>query len=93
MKAISGIVVLQKSAVRIITGSRYLSSSSSIFARLKLLKFVGTRKIQAAMLMFKFKLNILPEACQDYFKFSNPVRCYEICKTNYFEIPFSRTEV
>ena len=35
----------------------------------------------------------MPEACQNYFRTSNPARRYETRKTNYFEIPFSRTEV
>ena len=82
-----------KRAVRIITGSPYLSSSSPIFARLQLLKFVDIRKVQTVLFMFKYKFNLLPEACQDYFRISNPARCYEIRKTSYFEIPFSRTEV
>ena len=67
LQTVSCIIGLQKRAVRIITGSSYLAPTSPIFARLQLLKFVDIRKVQAAMLMFRFKLGLLPEACQVFF--------------------------
>ena len=93
MNATRGIITLQKRAIRIITGSPYLTRTSPIFARLQLLKFVDIRRTQTIKLMFKFKFNLLPEACKDFFKFSNPIRRYEIRKSDCFVVPFSRSEV
>jgi len=92
MNAIKSIITLQKRVVRIITGSPYLAPSSPIFARLQFLKFVDIRRAQTIKLMFKFKFNLLPEACKDFFRLSDPKQRYEIRKPNYFVIPFSRTE-
>ena len=87
------ITVLQKRAIRIITGSTYLASTSEIFARTHVLKFADIRMLQVTMFMFKFKLGLLPYACHDFFHFVNPLPRYETRKTNLFLVPYSRTEV
>ena len=92
-QSVNCLIVLQKRVVRIITGSPYLASTSSIFARLKLLKFTDIRKVQAAIFMCRFKFGLLPVACQHYFQFTSQDRRYDLRRVTPFQIPFSRTEV
>jgi hypothetical protein len=92
-QTLNSIIILQKRVIRIISGSPFRATTSPIFKRYKLLKFVDIRKVQAAMFMFRFKSGLLPEACQSYFCFSNPNRRYETRNVNLFQIPLSRTDV
>jgi Reverse transcriptase (RNA-dependent DNA polymerase) len=87
------IVTMQKKAIRLITGSHYLSSTAPLFHNLSLLRFPEINKFQTGVFMFKYKNFLLPDSCFHYFNISNPTSCAyntrkKLC---YFTIPFSRT--
>jgi len=57
------LVALQKRALRIITGSSYLSSTSRLFTHLKLLKLTDIYQFSIVQFMFKFIYHLLPKSC------------------------------
>ena len=65
-KVLHRIIILQKRAVRIITGAAYRSSTGPLFKKLKILKLTDISLFQTLQFMYKFKNDILPIACADF---------------------------
>ena len=86
------LIILQKRAVRIITSSPYLSESSPLFRRLRLIKITDIHKLQVALFMHKIKFQLLPVSCLQYFKL-NTHRVYATRQKYYFDIATFRINI
>jgi len=60
------LILQKKRVVRLCTGSSYRSSSSPLFSRLHLFKIKNNNKLHTALIMLKFKNNLLPTSCMNY---------------------------
>ena len=88
------LVVLQKRAVRIITNSSYLCHTDPIFQKHKLIKLSDLYKYACLIFVFKYKLNLLPIACQSLLTLNmNNAAIYNLRRTNDFTIPSFRTNL
>ena len=90
---LNGLFVLQKQAIRVCSDSHYLSSSSTLFFNLKLLKLVDIVNFQTAIFMYKTKYKLLPECCLHYATLNNPERLHNTRNFSYFVRIYSRTNV
>ena len=61
------LVILQKRAIRVITGSDGLAHTSPLFKSLNLLKVPDINVLQTALFVFSSKHDLLPQACSGYF--------------------------
>ena len=63
--ALKRLICLQKRAIRVITKSSYLASSTPLFAKLRILKLEDVYKLQVLLFMYKAKNGMLPDCCSD----------------------------
>ena len=61
--------LIQKRALRIINNQSYLAHTSSLFKNSKILKLNDIVTHETLKFIFKFKLNLLPNSFNNYFKF------------------------
>ena len=61
---INKIILLQKKALRIIDRAHYLSHTTPIFKKYKLLQFYDIYKYYCTSFVFKYKYNLLPDVCK-----------------------------
>ena len=87
------ILVLQKRALRIISNAPHRTPSAPLFEKFNLLRINELFIFQTANFICKFKLNLLPFSCKQYFTYSNPVRPYFTRVTSIFVMPICRLEV
>ena len=59
---INKLLILQKRAVRLCTGSYFRAASNELFKQLRLLKINDINKLQTAMFMMKVKNRVLPQS-------------------------------
>ena len=85
------LVVLQKRAIRILSGSQCLAHSSPLFANLKLLKLVDINKYLILLFLFKHKHFILPAVCMHLVRISDTVCSHNTCTYSYFSYSTCRT--
>ena len=57
---INSIILLQKKAIRICSGSSYLEHTNPLFQTLRILKITDINVLQTAIFMYKFKINLIP---------------------------------
>ena len=62
MVALKPLILLQKRAVRVITGSDYRAHSNPLFARLSLLNLADINNQQVLLFMYRFKHSLLPSS-------------------------------
>ena len=65
-----------KKTVRICTNSHYLAHSPPLFADLNTLTVQAINKLQAALFMYKYHNNLLPDIFTDYFVKANTIHGY-----------------
>ena len=87
------LLLVQKKAVRLCTGSSYRSSSSPLFAQLQLLKVTDICTLNAAIYMYKLRFNLLPISCLDYVVDLNLYRLHETRKRSAFKLLKFRTNI
>ena len=64
---LNSILLLQKRAIRICSGSHYHAHTDPIFKDFKLLKITDINFCQTALFMYKIKLNIIPANLKSFF--------------------------
>jgi len=89
---LSRLIILQKRAVRIITGAEYRASTGSLFKELNILKLADICLFQTSQFMFNFKNGLLPIACSDFCMWSDSI-VYNIRHHSVFKAPPFRTLV
>lgn len=82
------ITILQKKAVRNITGKNFRSHTDPLFSKLKILKFSDLFQFNASVFMYKYTNKLVPESYADMFlplHGSNRTNSYkiDIIKSNY----------
>ena len=70
------ILLLQKRALRICTGSSYFANSDPLFFKLKTLKVSEINDLQVATFMYKYTNNRLPSSFQNLFTRNNTIHSY-----------------
>ena len=90
---ISKIAVLQKRAVRLCSGSGYMTPSNPVFVRLNLLKLADIHNLQIAIFMFKLKFRQLPTSFHHYASITNIDRFHNTRHISYFIQIKSRTNI
>ena len=85
--------VLQKRAVRLCTGSKYLATTSPLFKRLRILKICDINKLQIITFMFKIKHELLPEACMHYVNVVDANNSHNLRKKFFFKLNKFRTNI
>lgn len=75
-KNLNSILILQKKAVRVCTGSMFLSHSNPLFSKLNVLKVQDITFLQTALLMYKFNIDLLPPYFRILFQFNNEFHSY-----------------
>jgi len=87
--ALHRLVCLQKRAMRILTHSHYLASSTPLFLHLKILKISDLYRYYICLFMYRAKNNLLPVSCSHHTRFVNRTPRYPMRNTNDFELmPF-----
>lgn len=87
------ILILQKRAVRLCTGSSYRSTSSPLFKELCMLKIADINKMYTVMFMFNCKLKLLPNSCFDFVSLANNNRIHDTRNTDFFKVEHFRTNI
>ena len=87
------ILLLQKRAVRLCTGSGYRAPSIPLFKRLQLLKITEINELQTMIFMFKVKHGLLPAACTHYVTVADTNNFYDTRKKSFFKCNKFRTSI
>ena len=85
------LTVLQKRAVRIISGSGFSISSSILFQKFKIPQLHQLKDIQICEFMFKYITRTLPSIFHDYFQTTSQVHHYQLRSASHFRGIFART--
>ena len=80
------ILLLQKKALRICTGSSYRENSDPLFCKLKTLKITDINSLQVAIFMFKYSNNQLPSSFQSLFTLNNTIHSYQTRNSQNFHL-------
>ena len=80
------ILLLQKRALRICTGSSFLANSEPLFKKLKTLKVFDINTLQVAIFMFKYCNNQLPTSFQNLFTLNNTIHSYPTRNSRNFHL-------
>jgi hypothetical protein len=80
------ILLLQKRALRICTGSSYLANSDPLFYKLKTLKVTDLNALQVAIFMFKYTNKQLPSPFQTFFTLNNTIHSYPTRSSENFHL-------
>ena len=80
------ILLLQKKALRICTGSSYRENSDPLFCKLKTLKITDINSLQVAIFMFKYSNNQLPSSFQSLFTLNNTIHSYPTRNSQNFHL-------
>jgi hypothetical protein len=89
--ALNKLLLQQKRAVRLCTGSHFRQSSSPLFKRLRLLKINEINRLHTAIFMFRLKNNMLPISCIKLVTLPLTKCTYETRTRHYFKIENYRT--
>ena len=87
---LKGIVLLQKRAIRIISGANRLAHTNKLFYDLKLLKLNDMVEYQTLKIMYRAFNNNLPKNIQDMFVQNTDVN-YSVRQKNNFKTKYVRT--
>jgi hypothetical protein len=85
------VLILQKTAIRIISHSHYIAHTNPIFSSLKILKVYDLAKTAVLVLMHKSRNNTLPHKFQTYFQFTSQIHSYCTRGAEKYAIPYART--
>ena len=88
---IDSILLLQKKAVRICTGSQYLANSDPLFNKLRLLKITDITYMQTAIFMFKLSKGLQPPYFYTIFQKNNEIHLYNTRSSDNFHLTNPRT--
>ena len=75
-KYLNGLIILQKKAIRIITGSKYNEHSSPLFKRLNIVKLHDVFNIQQAKFVYANSKSLLPSPLQHIYTINHNVHSY-----------------
>ena len=84
---------LLKRAIRVITHSPYLSPSTPLFLKTKILPINDLISLEIAKFMFKLHKNLLPEVFNNYFILNSSVHNYNTRNAKNIHPPFNRTSM
>ena len=85
------VLLLQKSAIRIISHSHYIAHTNPLFSSLKILKVYDIAKTAILVLMHKSRNNTLPHKFQTYFQLTSQIHSYCTRGAEKYAIPYART--
>ena len=91
--ALNKLIVLQKRAVRLITGSSYRAHTNPLFAKTRIMNVINIHKQQTLLFMFKFKHHLLPDCCSHYIVLSDGNRPYAFRKKLDFKAVTCRSQM
>ena len=83
---VNSIYLLQKKALRICTGSSYISHTGPIFYKLKTLTVFDIHSLQSLLLMFKYVNNMLPLSFKNFFITNNTIHSYPTSNSSNFHL-------
>ena len=85
------LVLLQKRAIRILSGSLFRAHTSPIFSELKLLKLIDLNKYLILLFLFKYKHSLLPASCSHLVSINSNYRTHNTRHCFFFTHPPCRT--
>src|SRR5688572_17558090 len=85
------VLLLQKTAIRIISHAHYIVHTSPIYSPLKILKVYDIAKTAILVLMHKSRNNTLPHKFQTYFQLTSQIHSYCTRGAEKYAIPYART--
>ena len=85
--------ILQKRAIRLISGSSFREHTLPLFANLKLLQFNDLYYLNVGKFMYKFMNGFLPSCFNHYFTLTSDIHCHDTrsIKNKNLHVGFSRT--
>ena len=86
-------LLLQKRAIRICSGSTYLAHSNPIFKDLRVLKVADINLLQTALFMYKLNLNIIPDKFQSLFTKNNQIHTHHTRNANKYHLSNPKTSL
>jgi len=89
---LTGIINLQKRAVRLITNTEYRAHTSPLFVQLCILKLMDIYQLNMLLFMYKYKFNLLPQSCAELVSLTDVNYHRTLRKNNDFVIPRFHTE-
>jgi len=78
---------LQKSALRIITGSPYCTPSAPLFARIRILHLEDMYRLQILLFMYSAKFKLLPYSCSNHVSLYSKTYGYSLWRIHDFNRP------
>ena len=87
------LIILQKKAVRTISLSRYLSHSTPLFKKLKILKIDGQYSIQLYKLYYKNINNLLPSCVNSFTPYYNNKEHNDNLRSITLRLPMTRRKI
>ena len=88
---LSKLVLLQKRAVRIMSGSHYLAHTRPLFAELRVLTLHSIHIFITAQFMYRFKNYLLPTSCMHLVALAPSFRTHDTRRTHHFTPSNCRT--
>ena len=83
---IESVLLLQKKAIRICTGSQYLANTDPLFNKMKLLKINDITYMQTAMFMFKLSIGEIPPYFFSIFQKNRDIHFYNTRSSDKFHL-------
>jgi len=85
------LVVIQKRAIRIISGSGYDISSILLFHQFRVLQFEQIKTTQICEFIYKYKVHLLPSIFDNYFNLTSTFHRYEVRSADTYRTIPTRT--
>ncbi len=87
------IIVMQKKAIRLITGSHYNAHTTPLFTELKVLKFEDMYDLQLSKFIFCLYQNNIPKPLQSFFSLNSDTHNYSTRNQNNPSLPLHKCNV
>ena len=83
---LNSIYLLQKKAIRICTGSQYLSHTKPLFYQLKTLTVFDINTLQSLLFIFKYLNDMLPLSFQNFYTLNKTIHAYPTRNSSNFHL-------
>ena len=85
------LIVIQKKAIRIISGSGYDISSIHLFQQFRILQLEQIKTTQICEFIYRYKVHLLPSTFENYFNLTSSFHRYEVRSADTYRAIPTRT--
>ena len=92
MTYLSPLVILQKKAVRMISGAKRLDHTDSLFKELRIIRITEVFAYSIQLVIFKFHHGLLPDIFRHFFTFNSSIHNYNTRQVECMHVPLMKSK-